>query len=363
MASNSKTLAELLNGDVTVTATDIADGAVSTAKIADDAVTVAKVADQVIGRKNLIINGAMQVWQRGTSSSSAGYQTADRFYHYTGNGLTHARSTDVPSGEGFTYSLSTTGTPSDEYNVGQSIELPADGEAGLFYNGQKITVSYWAKSSVAGDRLWNALFFRDSHASSSNQSTVDFDNTDNNQLTTSWVRYTKTYTIGVNPNGTNKSLTLQIRSRNSAQDSNTPGGNISITGVQLEVGDTTTPFEHRSYGEELALCQRYYWKLSADDSSGGQNYWGVGVGSGSQIVVPLTLPTEMREEPTLDASNNADDYRTIGDQTTTFDSFTLTSYSSRKVVTLGATVSVSAGDSVIVRGRQSGAYIAFDAEL
>ena len=55
MASNSKNLAEMLNTDVTVTATDIADGAVTTAKLADDAVTPTKVTDQIIGRKNLII--------------------------------------------------------------------------------------------------------------------------------------------------------------------------------------------------------------------------------------------------------------------------------------------------------------------
>lgn len=213
--------------------------------------------DNLMGR-NLIINGAMQIWQRGTSSSSGGYQTVDRFYHYGSNGLTHIRSTDVPTGQGFTYSLGTTGTPSGEFNVGQSIELPADGEPGVFFNGQTITISYWAKSSVAGDKLWNGLFFRDSHGSSSNQAIVDFDNTNNSELTTSWARYTKTYTIGVSPNSTNKALSLQIRSRNYAEDSSTPSGNIYITGVQLETGSVATSFERRHYGQELALAQRYF---------------------------------------------------------------------------------------------------------
>ena len=131
MASNSKNIAELLNGDVTVTATDIADGSVTTAKIADDAVTVAKVADQVIGRKNLIINGAMNIWQRGTTKTftandSQNYHTADRWGQFVdidqGSGslsVTISQSTDVPSTEAFSYSLKGATTPSSFVPAGE----------------------------------------------------------------------------------------------------------------------------------------------------------------------------------------------------------------------------------------------------
>ena len=82
MATNAKNLAELLNTDTTVAVGDIADGSVTTAKLADGGVTTAKVANDAVtgaklfaenlGRRNLIINGAMQIAQRGTSSTASG---------------------------------------------------------------------------------------------------------------------------------------------------------------------------------------------------------------------------------------------------------------------------------------------------
>ena len=223
--------------------------------------------------RNLIINGAFQCWQRGTSSTTHGYGSADRWFHYTtGTGFTFAQSTDAP--DGFTYSLTTTGTPADEYNITQGIELPAANEAGVLFNGQTITVSYYAKSSVAGDRLWNMLIFRTSAASSSGQVVVDFDNTNNNLLSTSWQRFSKTYTIGVAPANNCNQLAFAIRSRNNANSSATPAGNISVTGVQIELGSEATPFEHRSFADELARCERYFQTYSKRNWQGTNEHSG-----------------------------------------------------------------------------------------
>jgi len=250
-----------------------------------------------LSNRNLIINGAFQCWQRGTSSTTHGYGSADRWYHYTtGTGFTFAQSTDAP--DGFTYSLTTTGTPADEYNITQGIELPAANEAGVLFNGQTITVSYYAKSSVAGDRLWNMLIFRTNAVSSSGQVVVDFDNTDNNLLSTSWQRFSKTYTIGVAPANNCNQLAFAIRSRNNANSSSTPAGNISVTGVQIELGTEATPFEHRSFGQELALCQRYYF---VNDPDAVSTYMASGAytSHATTAIHVVNFPATMRAAPTV----------------------------------------------------------------
>ena len=254
--------------------------------ITDDTITTDQIADtSVHGRRNLIINGAMQVWQRGTSFTSNDFGP-DRFAVYpTTNGTTFQRSTDAP--DGFAYSLTTSGTPTGSYLILTPVELPATGDAGLLYNGQKITISYYAKSSSAGDELYNKLTFRDTSTSATNEVSVDNDSSDKHTLTTSWARYSKTYTIGVNPAGTNKSFVVNPRSVSA------PSGNISITGIQLEVGEQATPFEHRSYGEELALCHRYYEKATSGNTAGMT----CDATASVNYHVPFKHATEMRATP------------------------------------------------------------------
>jgi len=245
------------------------------------------------GRKNLIINGGFDVWQRGTTQSTTTYGSADRWFCWGGNS-TFSRSTNVPSQSGFTYSIETSGTPTGEYIIAQAIELPGSGNAGVFYNGQIITISYYAKSSVNGDTLRDFIAFRDVVSSSTNQSIVHSDQSIFHKLTTNWKRYERTYTIGVSPSGTNTSLVLMPRS------TSTPSGNISITGVQLEVGKNATEFEHRSYGEELALCQRYYWQ-----TDGVVYMAGYGTSPGTNQIMELSCPSTMRATPQVTITNTS----------------------------------------------------------
>jgi hypothetical protein len=209
-----------------------------------------------LGRRNLIINGAMQVWQRGTSRTGINTApfVADRFWSYAGTSTgSIERSTDVPSGEGFVYSYYNN-TNVTAYS-GTNIELNAQGNASPFYNGQTLTFSFWVKApSASSSPLY--INWRNAHASGAD-STAAADNGIFN-WTTSWSRQVMTFTLYSNPVANNRVLDLEFLMPSGAK----------ITGVQLEVGSVATPFEHRSYGEELALCQRYYYQTGTSGYTG-----------------------------------------------------------------------------------------------
>lgn len=185
MASNSKNLAEMLNTDVTVTATDIADGAVTTAKLADDAVTAAKTTQQVIGRKNLLDNGSMNIWQRGgvttsrasggsnalvtleTNWSTDGYGGPDRWLTRVSSGgageISIKRTPDVPDGTGLAYScymeVTTAYDVNSIANQGRwcileqripTIDVLRATQWSGSSSGKDLTFSFWIKSSLTG---------------------------------------------------------------------------------------------------------------------------------------------------------------------------------------------------------------------
>ena len=256
------------------------------------------------GRRNKIINGSMLIWQRGTvqpTSTNNSYHCVDRWAPYSSGRTQYQQSTDVP--DGFAYALTTSGTPTGEYIISHGIELPGAGRAGEFYVGQKFTVSYYAKSTVAGDRLMDWMAFRVGQTSSSSQ--VEAKVNDSNQyhsLSTGWKRYSRTYTITGTPGSTNICLTLAIRNH---WNNPIAAGNISITGVQIEIGSTVTPFEHRSYGEELALCQRYFEKLATNGENDANRYNGIAWAT-NNLNVFIPFQVAKRVAPTVAISHNGE---------------------------------------------------------
>lgn len=221
--------------------------------LADNGTTLESVSSAynagALSNRNLIINGAMQVWQRATSvngGSIGGFVwLADRFWLYgpTTSSGTVSQSTDVPSNQGFTYSIYN--NCDTECSIGTNVELPATGSAGLFYLGQTFTLSFWVKgtSVVTGQTI--SCSFRDNAGGTNN--VVVASGTSFN-IGTSWNRVEVPIVIDATPAGTNKAFQFEF---------SMPAG-TKVTGVQLEVGTVATPFEHRSYGQELPLCQRYY---------------------------------------------------------------------------------------------------------
>ena len=245
--------------------------------------------------RNLLYNGAMQVAQRGTSTASitsSGYYTADRWQTIlTSLGTwTQSVENDAPAGSGLRKSLKMLCTTADAAPAasdvmtvrqsleGQDIQRIAKGTA----SAQQLTLSFWVKSNVTGTfiaRLEDtdnnrsvAASYTISASATWEKKSVTFpadttgslDN-DNNQslLVDFFLGAGSTYTTGTLSTSwtANASAVLAVGQTNLAAATN---NYWQVTGVQLEVGDAATDFEFKSYGQELAECQRYYWQFVSD---------------------------------------------------------------------------------------------------
>lgn len=276
--SNARNLANLLGTGTQITTADIADGAFQ-------------------ANKNLIINGAMQVAQRGTSFTPSGVtHCLDRFAHYASSPPSNAvqQSTDVPTGEGFEYSLFM-----DTVDLRHAVELPAANKAGVFYSGQKLTLSFWAKTGTSTHSPTINMQFIDGAAFGSASSAFSSSN-NSIVITGSWQRFSIQYTVDTTPTASHYACGFSI------------GGTANIlyiTGIQLELGDTATPFEHRTYGDELARCQRYAIKLTEFNGNKMREY-------DRYRTFSYVLPVEMRATPTVPSMSTTDGATcTIGNAT------------------------------------------------
>jgi hypothetical protein len=233
--------------------------------------------------RNLIINGALTVWQRSTSSTSTGwgYYTADRWNTNLRDGAGTMSQYDMGSElQPFIYAFKTAMTSAATTSpvVQQKIE-----DSRRFKN-QTVTFSFYAKASkaITVDTQFDLIW-----ANSSNATTAQ-----SNSITTSWQRFTYTVTLP-NPSGSYNATYDHLYCKFILPISDTY--DFYITGVQLEVGSTATPFEHRSFGDELARCQRYCTVLT---SPSGQfmyrDYY-----SNDTMVTSAELPVTMRTTPSI----------------------------------------------------------------
>jgi hypothetical protein len=251
------------------------------------------------GRRNLIINGAMQVSQRGTSFTANGSFVADRFRVYRSGAAGYTcTQADITSGDpfdlGFRSSVKMQNTTPDTasnsyYQVETTLEDQDMATRGWNYKSasSNVTFSFWAKASVSQDywvviRASGTQHFGFSYPLVADTWTkvtkvipgntnIVFDNDNSAGLRVVWIPYYGTdYTSASFVEDTWASS--DESSYTSDIDStwvSTTNATFEITGVQLEVGSVATPFEHRSYGEELALCQRYYCKTYDDGTAPG----------------------------------------------------------------------------------------------
>ena len=296
--------------------------------------------DGALSNRNLIINGAMQVAQRSSSTvsvsngSNEGYQTLDRFEFQYGNsagGVANiSQDTTVPSGYGFSNSYKVDVTTADtslgtnhQIYISYRVEAQDIRNSGWNYTDPSsfITCSFWARSVKEGTYCF-ALRANDS--ASTRIFVKEFD-----LVADTWKKVIITIPGEAelafnNDNGIGATLTWSLQAEagratatddawNSADTSlatsnqvnfyDSTSNNFFLTGVQLELGDTATPFEHRSYGDELARCQRYFQKdLRVGyylDANSANKYFG------------FNFPA-MRAAPTATRTGNSISSREVG---------------------------------------------------
>ena len=281
-ASGANTLAELTVG---------ADG---TTLVANSSAStgVSWAGPSVAAGKNAIINGAFDIWQRGTSGTIAAgsYVAADRWYTYRSvAGSTFSRQT--ASLTGFQYlgriARDSGNTSTANISCGQSIESVNS----IPFAGQTVTFSFWARAGANFSATSNILRVRFLSSTTTDQNIVLYGGTtvidQNVTLTTSWQRFTYTASVG--------STAVTLGNVFSYDPTGTAGANdyFEVTGVQAELGSVATAFS-RAGGTlqgELAACQRYFQVIS-----GGAGFT---ARSGSTTLADgcIALPSSMRSTP------------------------------------------------------------------
>jgi len=356
-----------------------------------------------LSNRNLIINGAMQIAQRGSSGvADAGYHTVDRII-YTGTGFdenpTQSQS-DVASGTtpytlGFrkafkvTNGNQTSGAgAADELGVRYSIEAQDVANSGWNYTSTSsfITLSFWVKSSVA-QNFYAYLRTKDGTSyiypfetgalsadtwtkvtkTIPGNSNITIDNNTGEGFTIEWRLFAGT-------NFTNSGVSLNtwaaFASGTRTPDSTstwytTNDATFEITGVQLEVGSVATDFEHRSYAQELSLAKRYYQQINGDsgDNTGFPAY----SESTTSMRVPIQLHPAMRTAFTLSKSGTFRFQGATNDSDDSAASFSLegvnTSFNGCTIRNVHYANMGAADRPGNLEFRQDGSSLKFDAEL
>jgi len=329
-----------------------------------DGTCTAKITNNLSNR-NLIINGDMQVAQRGTSTA----------YSNNGNGYVLDRwySANTSSGTLTVSQQTTTLGDVDSVNYLRAVTASTVGNSATVYSEHKVenikrfhnkavTLSFMVKGSAA-----LTFQLRRHYNYGTGGSSEEYSGFTNVSVTTGWTKITQTFsavdfsskTIG--PNNTSYFGIMFYWSTNQGTDQRNDA-TIEVTNVQLEEGDVATDFEHRSYGDELARCQRYYY-MHADTITTN-----IGAGcyySSTLFAFSVQFPTTMRAAPSLDYVSGGSYYVVYANGTTDqLDSMGIIRQTPRSAAVDTSTgTSGTAGHGGIIGTNASEAHIAFSAEL
>ena len=351
--------------------------------------------DNVSGRKNLIINGAMNVNQRGTvtTSNSTDNYGIDRFrFSMTNSGTVGMYSdTTVPTGQGFGKSQKIQWTSQNntldaaDFNYlnqpieGQNLQHLKFGTS----SAETLTLSFWVRSSVTGNYacgLYQAdgdknfvKTYTISSADTWQFVVLNFAGNTSDTIANDNTRGLEVFwglAFGSNYTGTNSSggwtaygsgggLGYGQTANVSSSTSNT----WYITGVQLEVGDSASDFEHRSFGEELLLCKRYYQLIV----EGNQKIISIAHWAASTEVDFVIHIPSMRTRPTLEYITGNEYWRIggSGGSTNTLDNLNVNTWSTESNINLWTTTGAggTAGYASYAYSYNASAKLGFTSEL
>jgi len=282
---------------------------------------------QAQGNKNFVINGDMQCWQRATAATAASntYSTVDRWAlsESTDGAYTSERSTDTPTGTGYSLKLQVTTADTSIAAAQYSYilhEIEAQNLQSLQYgtsSAKTLTLSFWVKSNKTGTYTI-VIVKRDSTAyfipveytiSSANtwekkEITITPTAGSTSLITASagaiandnghGIQLGFGLAWGSNYHGTSNtwSASTHYGTSNQVNWMDSTSNNFYLSQVQLEIGDVATPFEHRSFGDELLRCQRYYYQASGANIAYATLY------SDSHKMYSIFHPVKMRAIPT-----------------------------------------------------------------
>lgn len=286
--------------------------------------------------RNRIINGDMRIDQRNAgaaSASSYGGYWLDRWLigqSTSGKLIVQQNAGSVTSPVGFTNYFGATSQSaytvgaSDFYQITQAIEgLNISDLAWGTANAKSVTLSFWVRSSLTGTfggvlgpggYNYNYPFsYSISAANTWEYKTVTISGpTSGTWLTTNGVGVYLSFGLGAGSTVSGTAGAWAASGYRSATGAvsvvGTNGATFYITGVQLEVGSVATPFERRQYGQELALCQRYYYRITTASITQPLNAVG-GMFSSTSGRLQTFFPVRMRTAPSaLEQTGTASDY-------------------------------------------------------
>jgi len=363
-----------------------------------------------LSHRNLIINGDMRVAQRGTSSTTSGMQTVDRFlcqFGGTDEALTQSQhtltSSDTgPYEEGFIKSFhiqngnQTSGAGGADFvEIYTVLEDQDISTSGWNYKSSSsyITISFWVKSSVA-QKFPGFLYTNQAAAGDSYMYSYQIDNGSGGNLSANtWTKITHSIpgnsnlsfnndntrglSIAVFPfNGTDTSTSDHTdgawaawSTSNKIKDMTstwytTNDATFEITGVQLEVGSVATPFEHRSFGDELRLCGRYYQKIAEGNQKAVAFAFNYNTQYGDWVLQYPMGP--MRSSPSIDMVQGSDYYHYHGgDVSCNLDgAFIIEQQQNTQAnIYFDPDAGLTAGGTGYIKTNNNAAYFAVSAEL
>ena len=304
--------------------------------------------------RNFVINGGMDVWQRGATGlgTTTGSYTADRWV-LGSSSTTVTRDADVPVSPYFNYSLKMVGT--GDNSLIQRVEAVNS----TLLAGQTVTFSFYAKRTAGAGALDVRFYYPTTTDTYGAITQIGSTVVVSASPSSSWTRYSVTAAIG-----TNITTGLQILINN------TGAATTFITGAQLELGSVATQFS-RAGGNiqgELAACQRYYQRISSNATATLCDFGALALASGSTTAEGYgsRLAVAMRVTPTsLDYANVG--VRNSAGTTTGVTVLAIAGYGSTEqavhysiTVASGLTANNSYG---LVANSSSSAYVGFSAEL